>query len=125
MDDERKLDQIFAEHKAEVEQEHAERYAREFTLDDRRKVKDMFDDILDEMGDCFTLDGMFAPYAEIVDKILTDLDRHIAQNETDKGANDKPLNEEDSNPSNSDAAWQQLAEDEAGAKLNVLRDYNA
>jgi uncharacterized membrane protein YheB (UPF0754 family) len=47
---------------------------REFTLDDRRKVKDVVDRILDEMGDNHTLDLMFAPYANIVHKILTDED---------------------------------------------------
>ena len=47
---------------------------REFTLDDRRKVKDVVDRILDEMGDNHTLDLMFTPYANIVHKILTDED---------------------------------------------------
>lgn len=46
----------------------------EFTLDDRRKVKDVMDRILDEMGDNYTLGAMFTPYANIVHKILTDPD---------------------------------------------------
>lgn len=50
---------------------------REFSLDDRRKVKDVFDRVLDEMGDAHELKGMFVPYANIVHKILTDGD--IAQ----------------------------------------------
>lgn len=47
---------------------------REFTLDDRRKIKDVFDRVLDEMGDSYELNGMFLPYANIVHKILTDND---------------------------------------------------
>ena len=46
----------------------------EFTLDDRRKVKDVIDRVLDEMGDNFTLNRMFTPYANIVHKMLTDPD---------------------------------------------------
>jgi len=46
--------------------------AREFALDDRRKVKEVLDDVLDEMGDSHELNNMFAPYAEVVHFILTD-----------------------------------------------------
>jgi hypothetical protein len=51
-----------------------EQGAVEFGRDDRIKVKEVLDRVLDEMGDNFTLDNMFAPYANIVHKVLTDRD---------------------------------------------------
>lgn len=48
--------------------------AKEFNLDVRRQVKDVIDRVLDEMGDNFSLNEMFTPYANLVYRMLTDAD---------------------------------------------------
>lgn len=58
---------------------------REFTSDDRRKVIDVFARIEDEMCDAYSLWEMFAPYANIVHKVLTneDIRRQITEEAVD------------------------------------------
>lgn len=79
---------------------------REFTYEDRKRVKDVLDCILDEMGDSYTLQAMFKPYAEIVQQALTD--QRITESLADSGYVEVRDESED-----------------AQAKLNALRDYNA
>jgi hypothetical protein len=82
----------------------------EFGLNDRRKVMDVANRILDEMGDNHSLNTMFTPYANIVHKMLTDQDIEQKIREDETG----------------DFEWAEQTEaDEAQARLNALRDYNA
>ena len=53
----------------------------QFTQAGRDRVKEVFDGILDELSDSFDIKSMFAPYGEIVEKILTD--ERIEQNRVD------------------------------------------